>query len=76
MSRVTMIDIAAEIAASARGECLACRIGARHKHGSECPGAKQLGDLWCARGCHDFPKTINAQGDVVRSGPCRHCGKA
>jgi hypothetical protein len=74
MNRVTMIDIATEIAASARGECLACRLGGRHKIGSDCPRAEEWGDLWCARGCHDFPKTINAKGEVAPSGACRHCG--
>ena len=56
------IDIEAELEAIARGECAACRIGARHKVGSTCPGAKHWGDVWCARDKHDFV-----------DGVCTHC---
>jgi hypothetical protein len=76
MAFAIRIDIEAELAAAARGECLACRIGARHGgEGLSCPQAKHWGDVWCARGAHDYPKDIHPRtGSVVKVGPCRHCG--
>lgn len=70
---VRRVDIEAELEAAAAGECLACRIGARHKVGSTCPGAKSLADRWCARGKHDVPTRV-AGARVVREGTCTHCG--
>ena len=68
------VDIGEELAAAARGECLACRIGARHGGESlKCPRAKEWGDTWCARGRHDFPKDIRG-GSVLPVGACAHCG--
>lgn len=67
------IDIGIELEAAARGECLACRLGGRHKEGSTCPGAKKWADHWCAKGRHDYPKDVRG-GLLVKIGRCRHCG--
>ena len=73
--RALRIDIEEELAAAARGECLACRIGARHGgRGLECPKAKYWGDIWCARDRHDVP-LVMVRGTLVRRGTCAHCGK-
>ena len=75
MATARCIDIAQELEAVARGECAACRIGARHGgEGLSCPNAKYWGDWWCARGGHDYPKGLNGLGQIVKVGPCAHCG--
>jgi len=71
--RAVRIDIEAELAAAARGECLACRIEARHVAGSPCPNAKYWGDVWCARDRHDVP-LVRRGGELIRKGICAHCG--
>jgi hypothetical protein len=67
------IDIEEELRAAARGECLACRIGARHAVSSLCPGAKHWADHHCAQGRHDVPLVMRG-GTLVRRGTCAHCG--
>lgn len=73
------INIAEELAAAARGECLCCRIGARHgtrEKPSPCPGAAAVNDLWCAWGGHEFtPEHWTDNGTrLVPRGPCLWCG--
>lgn len=67
------LDFASELEAIARGECALCRIGARHRAGSTCPGARAIGDHWCARGKHDVPTHV-VGGLIIRRGVCAHCG--
>lgn len=43
------VDIEEELAAVARGECAACRIGARHRDDSDCPRAAECAALWDRR---------------------------
>lgn len=44
--RAVRIDIAEELAAAARGECLLCRLGARHPEGDKCPRAAEWARYW------------------------------
>lgn len=44
--RAVRIDIAQELAAAARGECLLCRLGARHPEGDPCPRAAEWAAYW------------------------------
>lgn len=74
MARAVRIDIEEELRAAARGECLACRIGARHKSDSSCPRARHWADAHCAQGRHDVPLVMRG-GTLVRRGTCAHCGR-
>jgi hypothetical protein len=74
LDRALRIDIEEELRAAARGECLVCRIGARHKIDSTCPRATHWADVWCARGRHDVPLVMRV-GTLVRRGTCAHCGE-
>lgn len=46
MSYAMRIDIAAELAAAERGECLLCRIESRHPDDSDCRYAKEINAYW------------------------------
>lgn len=47
--RAQRIDMAEELAAAARGECLLCRICARHPEGDKCPRAAEWAKHWDER---------------------------
>jgi len=56
MAYATRIDIEEELAAAERGECLLCRIGARHPDDSPCDQAKFWNDWWDS---HDYPLRVD-----------------
>lgn len=60
------IDIPTELAAAARGECLSCRISARHADDSACLRAGEWARFHCAHGRHDVNRSTQT---------CKTCGR-